>query len=295
MHPQPAMEAQVYKKLHPRKYVQRFLSSGVRPDGRSLSAGARKPIVTAGSIGSALGSAMLKLGRTTVVAGINAWLAAPSPNAPDEGTFEVHAEAEPFSARLRTHTAATAPNQILSARLASVLSPHIDLASLCVEKGVLVWRVVLTAYCVDDDGNVADAALLAAVAALQDLRLPAVSMAGAGGDADGEAGDEGDEDEDVLAVVHEGRTTPLALESLPLSVSFALVDGCALIDPSAEEEKVADAALALLVRPTGELCGVLKPGGTPMPQTLFRECVERAAKRAPVMAKALAGAARAGR
>lgn len=287
------MEAQVYKKLHPRKYAQRFLSSGVRSDGRSLSDGARKPVVTAGSIGSALGSAMLKLGRTTVVAGINARLEAPSPNAGDEGTFEVRAEAEPFSARLRSRTAATPPNQILSARLASVLAPHVDLKALCVEKDVLAWRVMLSTYCVDDDGNVADAAVLAAVAALQDLRLPAVSMAGATPDADdGSDEEEDDDDDDVLATVHENRSAPIALDSYPLSVTFALVDGHALLDPSAEEEAVADSMVSLMVRPTGELCSVLKPGGAAVPQSVLRECVKRAAARAPVLAKALAGAAR---
>ena len=52
-------------------------------------------------------------------------------------------------------------------------SKIVQVEDLCIEEGKLAWKIHLDVVCVDDDGNVHDAAHLAALAALQKLELPA--------------------------------------------------------------------------------------------------------------------------
>lgn len=65
-------------------YIDRFLENQIRPDGRGMSK-ARKLTMTTGSVTTAVGSAMLKLGRTTAVAGVQARLVEPSASRETKG------------------------------------------------------------------------------------------------------------------------------------------------------------------------------------------------------------------
>lgn len=61
--------AEVFRELYPAAYYARFLENALRPDGRDLAE--RRPCsVAPGTLRSALGSATVKLGRTTVVCGV---------------------------------------------------------------------------------------------------------------------------------------------------------------------------------------------------------------------------------
>lgn len=59
------------RTLHPVKYYRDYLSHGVRPDGRGFDK-FRPIILNLGSIDTADGSAIAKIGQTTVVCGIKA-------------------------------------------------------------------------------------------------------------------------------------------------------------------------------------------------------------------------------
>jgi exosome complex component RRP43 len=67
----------------------------VRSDGRGLHV-ARRPALTTGSISSAVGSSMVKLGRTTVVAGVTATVAHPSPGILESGSLDVNIQVLPL-------------------------------------------------------------------------------------------------------------------------------------------------------------------------------------------------------
>jgi 3' exoribonuclease family, domain 1 len=82
------MNAESFRVLHPADYVDRFLKEGVRPDGRVFT-GQRKVTVTAGTVTSANGSALVRCGRTSVVAGITGLVTFPSQHAPTHGMLEV--------------------------------------------------------------------------------------------------------------------------------------------------------------------------------------------------------------
>lgn len=57
--------------IHPIKYYRNYIAHEIRPDGREFEA--FRPIrINAKSIGTADGSAIVKLGNTTVICGIKA-------------------------------------------------------------------------------------------------------------------------------------------------------------------------------------------------------------------------------
>lgn len=301
------------RKLHPRAYQLRFLSgASVRADGRAPDA-ARRATLTAGSVGTAVGSAMAKLGRTTgrttAVAGVSATLVPPSAGEPGAGRLDVVVHPAALGARGGRDRS----DGGIAAFLKEALGGIVDLEALCVEEGVLVWALKVSVYCVDNDGNAEDAMLFAAVGALLDVRLPTVRMVDdlPEGDPDaivyrdededaGEHSDNGDdeeaqaaarakaaEDERVLAVVSEERTERLQIADFSLSVSFALLDEYVLLDPSRDEETVADGRITLVFRSKGALRSVLKPGGAAVSPALIARCLPIAQRHLADMLKQL--------
>ena len=73
-----------FQKLHPAEFFRRFTTEGVRPDGRLLDA-FRPTTVHHGVISTANGSAMVRIGGTTVICGVKAEVAEPKLDAPDQG------------------------------------------------------------------------------------------------------------------------------------------------------------------------------------------------------------------
>lgn len=59
------------RSLHPLKYYRDYLAHNIRPDGRDLDK-FRPVVVNVGTISTANGSAVVKVGKTTVVCGIKA-------------------------------------------------------------------------------------------------------------------------------------------------------------------------------------------------------------------------------
>lgn len=105
------LNAKIFQRLHPRIYLERFIAESVRPDGRtfddwrdlSVNVGAflslaLRPFancdrfilytcysISLGSIGTANGSSLVRLGDTTIVCGVKAEIAEPDLDRPDEG------------------------------------------------------------------------------------------------------------------------------------------------------------------------------------------------------------------
>jgi len=78
------LNAQIFQRLHPKAYLERFLAEQLRPDGRE-TAEWRGLFVHVGSISTADGSALVRLGDTTIVCGIKAEIAEPDLERPTEG------------------------------------------------------------------------------------------------------------------------------------------------------------------------------------------------------------------
>jgi exosome complex component RRP43 len=81
---QESLKASVFQRLHPLAYFERFLAEKVRPDGRGFDAW-RDAFVNVGSISTADGSALVRLGQTTIVCGVKAEIAEPDLDRPEKG------------------------------------------------------------------------------------------------------------------------------------------------------------------------------------------------------------------
>ncbi|PXF42282.1 Exosome complex component RRP43 [Gracilariopsis chorda] len=278
----------VYRKVHPKEYLKRFIDKDVRPDGRAVST-ARYLRLTIGSINTAVGSALVRLGNTTVLAGVNATLIRPNNANPDKGIVEVSVELLP-TASGESRNVRGEEAVVLAEFLRTLIIPHIDVSTLCVEADKLVWCLSLTVYCIDHDGNLEDSVVLAAVAALRNVRLPTVRMVDGdeGGDIENgientrmiDADNEAEEgNESIMAVVSSKRTESLELDNFPLTVSFQLFCEKALIDPSAEEEVVCVSRVTFIMKPTGDMRGILKEGGHILSPKLYNSCLAQSKER----------------
>lgn len=93
----------------------------------------------------------------------------------------------------------------------------IDTSSLCIHPEKAAWVLYVDATCINYDGNVFDAALVAMVAALRNTRLPTATY-----------------NEDTGRTTCSRRTkAPLAIGRLPISASFGTFESCVLRDLSA--------------------------------------------------------------
>jgi polyribonucleotide nucleotidyltransferase len=85
------LDAQIFQRLHPKAYLERFLADHFRPDGREPSEW-RDLFLHVGSISTADGSALVRIGETTIVCGVKAEIAEPDLEQPTEGFLGSHVQ-----------------------------------------------------------------------------------------------------------------------------------------------------------------------------------------------------------
>ncbi|KAG6899991.1 hypothetical protein C0993_004610 [Termitomyces sp. T159_Od127] len=280
-----ALKASVFQRLHPRVYLERFLAENFRPDGRVPDAwrdvnlnvgvcvrGGLKPIEER-SISTADGSALVRLGNTTVVCGVKAEIAEPELDREGEGFLVPNLDLPAMCSPKFKPGPPTEEAQVLSDRLNEVLiaSGVLPLDSLCIHHGKSVWVLYVDATCINYDGNVFDATLLAMVAALKNTQLPKATY-----------------DEET------GRTTctrkiksPLQINRTPISMSFGVFNSTTLLaDPTSFEEPLLDTTVSVVLdAASGDLISAIQLGIDATPsQNLLHECMTAAAKRRPALA-----------
>ena len=273
--------------MHPREFYERFLAQSVRPDGRALTA-TRSTTVTRGAVGKADGSALVKQGSTTVLGTVRAEVTSAAPDAPNAGRLAVNlvmtALASPTVRAGRPNDAAAAMSHTLERIIAS--NEVVKVEDLVIsEAGVgQVWILYCDLYCLDYDGNVMDAALLALLAALQETKLPVLEMGPA----------------ERLVVSPGAAPRPVVLNHTPVALTLAVIDTHVVADPTQQEEELGgsvdvDAALlggsaleagatsdnfTVVVGDNDELSGLYKAGGTALSDEVLRQSVELARVRA---------------
>ncbi len=224
------------------KTVIDMVSKGKRIDERGVES--YRPLhIEVGLIEKANGSAQVHLGKSKVLVGVKVETGEPFPDTPDEGVLTVNAELVP----LASPSFEPGPPSEEAIELARVVdrgireSKAVDVKSLVIQKGKKVQVVYVDVYVLDHDGNLIDAAAMAALSALVNAKVSKMEM-------------KGDE------IVTKGGHHPLPLNNYPIAVTFAKVDKTILVDPSLEEEQVMSARLTVTIDKNGHLCAMQKGG-----------------------------------
>lgn len=259
-----------------REFILGALSSDIRIDGRRPF-DFRKVII---EFGQDDGSVEVWIGRSRVMAVIKAELVAPFSGRPNEGSLFVNTEFSPmadpsFEVGRGSGIAAVELGRIVDRGLRE--SRAIDVEALCVVAGRYVWSLRINCHILDNDGNIIDAANLAALAALMSFRRPECTVGGEGGN------------EVVVFPPEEREPLPLGIHHLPVAITFAFFNEgeSVVVDPSFKEEEVMGGRLTLTLNTFGEICAIQKGGGEGVREGEILRCLRIAKAKVVELTKIL--------
>ncbi|MCE4610094.1 MAG: exosome complex protein Rrp42 [Desulfurococcales archaeon] len=225
--------------------IYSLLKKGLRDDERDLYS-PRKIEIQLGVIEKAEGSALVKLGNTQVLAGVKVEVGSPFRDTPDEGVLTVNAEfvplASPYFEPGPPDENAVELARVVDRSLREVMA--VDRKSLVLIPGEKVWVVFVDLYILDHDGNLFDASMLAAMAALLNTRLPEYEELETG----------------EIQVNKDNKKDPLKINHIVVSSTVARIGDVYVVDPNLDEEVVADARLFMAFDEQGRVVGVQKVG-----------------------------------
>lgn len=221
-------------------YVRKLVDEGRREGGRGFEQ-YRQIKVETGVAAKAEGSARVIIGGTEVWAGVKLSVDKPFSDRPEEGVLIVNAEFDP----LASPDFEPGPPSEASVELARVVdrglreSKCIQMEKLCITPNEKVWIVNVDVQVMNHDGNLFDAASLAAIAALLNAKLLKY-------------------DAENKKVLYGQLDQPLPIIDKPVEVTVAKISGKLLLDTSAEEESALDARLTIATTGAGQICAMQK-------------------------------------
>lgn len=266
------MEVDAFRRLFPLRYFERHLSESIRPDARPLGR-ARDTTLALGAVASAHGSALAKIGSTTMLAAIKMEVMTPSTESPEEGSIAIDFHMPPICSPIVRPGRPAEAAPVISKQLSDTISSSgmINLKELSLVSGKAAWMAYLDIYCLDADGALFDAALLSAVGAFSHLQIPIVSL---------------NDDGKIVLVLEEDDGTKLeeepvnkekrklTLSSIPFSLTCILHKNYILADPTAEEESIMETLVTVVLDSSSRLVSFYKPGGPVLAQTsAVQDCV----------------------
>jgi exosome complex component RRP42 len=248
------------------KTVEDLVKENSRLDDRGLMD--FRPInIQTDYLKKAEGSALVTLGKTKVLVGVKLGTAAPFPDTPKEGVLMTVAELTPMAS---PHFEAGPPDES-SIELSRVVdrvireSKMIDMEKLFIEEEK-VWMVNLDFYPLDMDGNLFDAAVLGACAALRTAKMPKYE--------DGK-------------VIYEERKDPMPIKDKPISCTFASVGDRVILDPTELEENIMRARFTVGVNQKDHICAMQKGGLGGFSQAELDQAVAETVKQAKKLRKVI--------
>jgi len=217
-----------------RDYIYKLAEQGKRTDGRKFDE-YRKIEIETNVVNKAEGSARVKIGDTQVLTGIKMDVGEPYLDSPESGVLTTAAELIP----LASPDFEAGPPRADAIELARVVdrgvreSEVVELEKLCLEPGEKVWVIFIDIHILDYDGNLFDAASLAALAALFTTKVPAARF-------------------------ELGEDYPLPLQEPPISCTSVKINNVVVLDPSIDEEEIADARLTVATDKNGDIRAMQK-------------------------------------
>ncbi|XP_062991773.1 exosome complex component RRP45 [Elgaria multicarinata webbii] len=202
------------------------------------------------SFGADYGCCIVELGKTRILGQVSCELVSPKPNRATEGILFFNLELSPMASPAfepgRQSELLVKLNRLLERCLRN--SKCIDTESLCVVAGEKVWQIRVDLHLLNHNGNIIDAASIAAIVALCHFRRPDVSVQG---------------EEVTLYTPEERDPVPLSIHHMPICVSFAFFQQGTylLVDPSEQEERVMDGLLVIAMNKHREICTIQSSGG----------------------------------
>lgn len=229
-----------------RKSITELIKQGERADSRAPDE-YREISLEVGIIGTAEGSARVKIGNTQIMVGVKSQIGEPFPDTPNVGVLMTNSELLPMA----SPTFESGPPDERSVELARVTDRclregHIlDLEKLCIIEGKKVWMIFVDLHVLDYDGNLLDAAVLGSVAAILNSKIPTAKV-----------------EEDEIIIENE-NLVDLPIKEKPLMCTFAKIGDELVIDPSLEEENIMGARISIGMREDGSICAMQKGGEIP--------------------------------
>ncbi|XP_041789811.1 exosome complex component RRP45 isoform X2 [Chelmon rostratus] len=246
-----------------RDFLLKAIAEKKRLDGRQTY-DYRKIKIT---FGTDYGCCFVELGKTRVMAQVSCELVPPKESRPNEGIMFFNIELSPMASPAFEQGRQSELSVKLNRQLERCLrnSKCIDTESLCVVSGEKVWQIRVDVHMLNHDGNLMDAASIAAITALCHFRRPDVAIQG---------------DEVTVYSPEERDPIPLSIYHMPISVSFSFFQQGTylLVDPSEREERVMDGLLMIAMNKHREICSIQSSGGI----MLLKEQVMRCSKIASV-------------
>jgi len=249
-----------------RDVLNKTLAKGTRFDGRAFDE-YRKIEVQKGTIGTAEGSALAKIGDTQVLVAAKFDVVKPFSDRPTEGVLVTNAELLPTA----SPGFEPGPPNEYCIELARVVDRAVRSAEcIALDKFYIeeekVLGIYLDIYVLNHAGNYTDTATLAATAALLDAKMPKVE----GG-----------------KIIRGEYTGPLNPSALPLSTTMIKVGSSWLVDPSRDEERVTETALTIATTES-HVCAIQKGRGALSKEELM-DSIDIAFKRGEDIRRMLKG------
>ncbi|MEM4717239.1 MAG: exosome complex protein Rrp42 [Desulfurococcaceae archaeon] len=250
-------ERELYPKMFT-EYMLKMLKRGERVDNRGLLD--YRPInVILNPIEKSDGSAMVRIGRTQVLVGVKLELGSPFPDRPSEGVLQVHAEFVPLASP-SFEPGPPDENAIELARVVdrSLREPRVvKLEDLVIEPGRLVWVVYNDIYLIDHGGNAIDASTLASMLALSTAKIPELVKTETG-----------------YKIDRSKKKNNLPISTLVTTITLAIIDDIIIVDPTIEEESIANSILTLAVDERERICGAQKKGERGIPRSILERAID---------------------
>ena len=222
-------------------YALELIQNGTRIDKREFTQ-FRDIEIKENVINTAEGSAYVKMGNTQVIVGVKMGTGTPFPDTPNEGILSVSAEFTP----LASSEFESGPPGEDAVELARVIdrgireSKTIEMEKLVITPGEKVLSVFIDIHIIDNQGNLLDAAALAALTAIVNTQIPKV-----------------DEEGKLIRGQPEKR---LPVVHKPVTVSVCKVGDKLFLDPTLEEESIIDSKLTVAIREDDKICAMQKQG-----------------------------------
>lgn len=248
--------AEEFRVLRPYEFHCQLMAKGRRADGRTLE-DIREIKLDTDAIKTANSSSLVKLGNTSLVCGCTARLLNRRERNDDNNEeIKITVEMPPVcSSPTGYRTQQTA--QLLTKTLKNLLDDTdcLNRENLHVNEMDSYWCVDVEVICLNYDGSLLDAALIAVLTALKTLKLTPT-------------------DKNVPDRLFQ-------LNSIPVCTSFGIIGDHIVCDPNLEEETVAQSIFSITIDSSSKRnCHINKVGGKSITTKQLLKCIDLAKKRA---------------